>query len=176
MLEPGARIIGFPKGAGDRLERYVAATGVDGVSLDWTVPLGLARKRLQRSVAVQGNLDPAMLLAGGDELDAAIDRILAALAGGRFIFNLGHGILPETPIAHVERLVDARQRRASMEPARSGDDLRLAEGGPHHRGDRLDGRAVLSAAAVRLSRRRRARLDAVRDLQGHGAAAATRRS
>jgi uroporphyrinogen decarboxylase len=108
---PGARIIGFPKGAGLRLERYVRETGIDAVGIDWTVPLGHARERLQPIVAVQGNLDPMVLLAGGEPLDRAIDAILAALCGGRFVFNLGHGILPETPIAHVERLV-ARVRGA----------------------------------------------------------------
>ncbi len=102
---PGARIIGFPKGAGLRLERYARETGVDAVGLDWTVPLDYARERLQPHVAVQGNLDPIVLLAGGDGLDRAIDGLIEGLAGGRFIFNLGHGILPETPIAHVERLV-----------------------------------------------------------------------
>ena len=61
--------------------------------------------RLQPRAAVQGNLDPLVLVAGGAALDRAVDEILAALGGGRFIFNLGHGIVPETPIAHVERLV-----------------------------------------------------------------------
>ena len=103
--EPGARIIGFPKGIGEKLEHYVSETGVDGVSLDWTIPLDQAA-RLQARVAVQGNLDPAILLAGGSEQDAATDRILSALGQGRFIFNLGHGILPETPVAHVARLVE----------------------------------------------------------------------
>ncbi len=102
---PAARIVGFPKGAGLRLERYVEATGVDGLSIDWTVPLAHARERLQPLVAVQGNLDPMLLLAGGRALDEAVGRVLAALAGGRFIFNLGHGIVPETPIAHVERML-----------------------------------------------------------------------
>jgi uroporphyrinogen decarboxylase len=102
---PSARIIGFPKGAGLNLERYVASTGVDGVSIDWTVPLPFARDRIQTRVAVQGNLDPLVLVAGGAALDRSIDAILAGLGGGRFIFNLGHGIVPETPIAHVERLV-----------------------------------------------------------------------
>jgi uroporphyrinogen decarboxylase len=99
------RIIGFPRGAGFRFERYVEATGVDAVSVDWTVPLDVARDRLQPRVAVQGNLDPLLLVAGGARLDAAIDPILSALRNGRFIFNLGHGIVPETPIAHVERLI-----------------------------------------------------------------------
>jgi uroporphyrinogen decarboxylase len=103
--EPDARIIGFPKGIGEKLEHYAAATEVDGVSLDWTVPLDLAR-RLQSRIAVQGNLDPKILLAGGDALDAAIDEILGALSEGCFIFNLGHGILPQTPVAHVARLVE----------------------------------------------------------------------
>lgn len=102
---PGARIIGFPKGAGLRLDAYARETGVDAVGLDWTVPLGFARDVLQPDIAVQGNLDPVTLLAGGAALDVAVDRIVAALAGGRFIFNLGHGILPETPIGHVAQLV-----------------------------------------------------------------------
>jgi uroporphyrinogen decarboxylase len=102
---PEARIIGFPKGAGLMLERYVVGTGVDGVSVDWTMPLGLAREWLQGQVALQGNLDPMLLLSGGKALDRAIDHIRESTAGARFIFNLGHGILPETPIEHVERLV-----------------------------------------------------------------------
>jgi uroporphyrinogen decarboxylase len=103
---PGARVIGFPKGAGLRLERYVGRTGVDGIGIDWTTPLDHAARRLQPVVAVQGNLDPVALLAGGDGLDRAIDGILDRLGRGRLIFNLGHGILPETPIAHVERLIE----------------------------------------------------------------------
>ena len=103
--EPDARIIGFPKGIGEKLEHYVAATEIDGVSLDWTVPLDLAR-RLQSRIAVQGNLDPKILVDGGDALDAATDEILDALSEGCFIFNLGHGILPETPVVHVAQLVE----------------------------------------------------------------------
>ena len=102
---PGARVIGFPKGAGLRLERYARETGVDAIGIDWTVPLDYARDVLQPLAAVQGNLDPIVLLAGGEPLDRAIDALIEGLSGGRFIFNLGHGILPETPIAHVERLV-----------------------------------------------------------------------
>ena len=107
--EPDARIIGFPKGIGLRLERFVEASGVDGVSIDWTTPLAFARDRLQPHVAVQGNLDPMVLIAGGDALDRAVERILATLGRGRFIFNLGHGILPETPVANVARLVELVQ-------------------------------------------------------------------
>ena len=103
-LEPEAKIVGFPKGIGSRLGRYVAATRVDGLSLDHGVPLQLA-KEMQTRVPVQGNLDPAVLVAGGDRLDRAIDQILAALAGKPFVFNLGHGVVPETPVENVERLV-----------------------------------------------------------------------
>jgi uroporphyrinogen decarboxylase len=102
---PGARIIGFPRGAGALLPEYVEATGIDAVSIDWTaVPL-LVRERVQTRVAVQGNLDPLVLIAGGAALDRAIDDVLSSYAAGRLIFNLGHGILPETPIAHVEQML-----------------------------------------------------------------------
>ena len=101
---PDARIIGFPKGAAGRLDDYRNATGVNCIGLDWTVPLEQAKK-LQRQGAVQGNLDPVRLVAGGSALDEGVDAILEKLAGGPLIFNLGHGITPDTPIAHVERLV-----------------------------------------------------------------------
>lgn len=103
---PHAKIIGFPKGVGFMLERYAKETGVDAVGIDWTVPLNLARQRLPEEIAIQGNLDPLILHCGGAALDRAIDHILEYLGGSHFIFNLGHGILPDTPIAHVERLVE----------------------------------------------------------------------
>jgi uroporphyrinogen decarboxylase len=103
---PGAKIIGFPRGAGSKLWRYVQDTGVDGVGLDWTVGLVYAREHIQPVKPVQGNLDPLALLAGGAALDREVDDVMAALAGGPFIFNLGHGILPETPIAHVECMLE----------------------------------------------------------------------
>lgn len=109
---PGSRIIGFPRGAATELESYLDAVAVDAIGLDWTVELGFARDRVQTRRPVQGNLDPLALLAGGAALDRSIDAILDALSGGPFIFNLGHGVLPETPIAHVERLV-ARVRGAT---------------------------------------------------------------
>jgi uroporphyrinogen decarboxylase len=101
---PDARIIGFPRGAGAQLPDYVAATGVDAVSIDWTAEPSLIREHVQSKVAVQGNLDPLALIAGGTALDQAIDDVLANYASGRLIFNLGHGIQPETPIAHVEQM------------------------------------------------------------------------
>jgi uroporphyrinogen decarboxylase len=106
-----AKIIGFPRGAASELEAYLAAVAVDAVGLDWTVELSFARDCVQTLRPVQGNLDPLALLAGGEALDRSVDAILAALAPAPFIFNLGHGVLPETPVAHVERLV-ARVREA----------------------------------------------------------------
>ena len=102
---PDARIIGFPRGAGALLPGYVEATGVDAVSIDWAAEPSLIRDKVQNRVAVQGNLDPLALIAGGDALDRSIDDVLANYAQGRLIFNLGHGIQPETPIAHVEQMV-----------------------------------------------------------------------
>jgi uroporphyrinogen decarboxylase len=102
---PNAKIIGFPRGAGSNLPRYADEVTVDAVGLDWMLDLTFARDAIQRKKPVQGNLDPLALLAGGAGLDRSIDAIVAALAGGPFIFNLGHGILPETPIAHVEQML-----------------------------------------------------------------------
>ena len=97
---PAAPIIGFPRGAGPQYERYAAETGVDAVGLDTVAPLDQAR-RLQSRVCVQGNLDPVALLVGGDALANAVSTLRVALAGGPFVFNLGHGVLPQTPPEHV---------------------------------------------------------------------------
>jgi len=102
---PGARIIGFPRGAAGMIGEYVVATGVDALGLDYAMPVGFAGKLLAEALPVQGNLDPIRLLAGGSQLDQRIDEILEGFANRPHIFNLGHGILPETPIAHVEQLV-----------------------------------------------------------------------
>ncbi len=102
---PDIPIIGFPRGAGVSLVRFADGTGVDGVGLDSAVPLDWARDTLQSKVAVQGNLDPMMLVAGGDAmLDSARD-ILRTLGGGGLVFNLGHGVVPATPPEHVAALV-----------------------------------------------------------------------
>jgi uroporphyrinogen decarboxylase len=102
---PGAKIIGFPRGVGSKLWRYVKDTGVDAVGLDWMQGLIYARDHIQTLKPVQGNVDPLALLAGGAALDREVDAVMQALAGGPFIFNLGHGILPQTPIAHVEQML-----------------------------------------------------------------------
>jgi uroporphyrinogen decarboxylase len=107
---PGAKIIGFPRGAGSNLKRYVEDVEIDAVSLDWMVDLDFARDEIQRRRAVQGNLDPLALRAGGGALDRSVDAILAALTGGPFIFNLGHGILPDTPVGHVEQMLKRVRR------------------------------------------------------------------
>jgi uroporphyrinogen decarboxylase len=102
---PQIPVIGFPRGAGLLAERYVQETGIDALGCDTSMPIAWIRDKLQPLLPVQGNLDPALLAAGGPELDRRVDSILAALAPRPFVFNLGHGILPDTPIAHVERLV-----------------------------------------------------------------------
>ena len=108
---PDAKVIGFPRGAGAGLLRYVEDVPVDAVGLDWMADPVFVRDQIQWRVPVQGNLDPLALLAGGSALDRGVDNILAAFSERPFIFNLGHGILPQTPIAHVEQMI-ARVRRS----------------------------------------------------------------
>jgi uroporphyrinogen decarboxylase len=110
--QPGAKIIGFPRGAGEKIPRYVDETGVDAVSLESGIDRKFAAANIQSRVPVQGNVDPEVLLVGGALLDWAVDDVMAAFSGAPFIFNLGHGILPTTPIAHVERMI-ARVRGRS---------------------------------------------------------------
>jgi uroporphyrinogen decarboxylase len=101
---PGVPVIGFPKGAGAKLAAYAAETGVDAVGLDETVDPAWADAVLPKGLPVQGNLDPLALIAGGDALRAGVERIRAAFDTRPHVFNLGHGILPDAPIAHVEAL------------------------------------------------------------------------
>jgi uroporphyrinogen decarboxylase len=98
-------VIGFPKGAGGKLAAYARETGVDALGLDETVDPVWAAKELPESLPLQGNLDPLALMAGGETLETAVKRILDAFVGRPHIFNLGHGILQDTPIAHVEQLI-----------------------------------------------------------------------
>ena len=102
---PDARMIGFPRGIGSALVRYVEDVAIDAVGLDWTADPVFARDQIQWRLPVQGNLDPLTLVAGGAALDQAVDNILEVFSERPFIFNLGHGILPQTPIAHVERML-----------------------------------------------------------------------
>jgi uroporphyrinogen decarboxylase len=107
---PRARIIGFPRGAGAMALPYVEMTGVSAIGIDWTFERAIARDALQSRVPVQGNVDPLALLAGGVALDREVDDVLRHLGEGPLIFNLGHGILPDTPIAHVERMLKRVRR------------------------------------------------------------------
>jgi uroporphyrinogen decarboxylase len=97
-------IIGFPRGAGALVEGYAARVPVQGVALDTAQSANLGR-RVQKTRAIQGALDPLLLRAGGKALDARVDQLLEQWGGGPYIFNLGHGILPDTPIPHVEQVL-----------------------------------------------------------------------
>jgi uroporphyrinogen decarboxylase len=98
-------VIGFPKGAGGKLGAYARETEVDAIGLDETVDPAWAARELPTGLPVQGNLDPLALIAGGEALEVAANRIISAFEGRPHVFNLGHGILPDTPIAHVEQLL-----------------------------------------------------------------------
>lgn len=108
VKHPNVPIIAFPRGAGLAYSGFVEATGADCLGLDVTVPLEWAAQRIQRDLGrcVQGNLDPELLVAGGPALQAETDRILRALSGGPFVFNLGHGIVKNTPPEHVTALAE----------------------------------------------------------------------
>ena len=102
---PLVPVIGFPRGAGSRALTYAAETSVDGVGCDTAMPLELMAGKLADKCVVQGSLDPLQLVAGGEAMEHRVAAILAATAGKRFIFNLGHGIVPQTPPENVARLV-----------------------------------------------------------------------
>lgn len=102
---PQVPVIGFPKGAGEKLPAYARETGVDAVGVDETIDIAWAARELPEGLPVQGNLDPLLLLAGGNELDTQARRILDIFADRPHVFNLGHGIGQHTPIEHVEQLL-----------------------------------------------------------------------
>lgn len=102
---PDVGIIAFPRAVGSLADSYVACDAINGVGLDTAADLKWAAKTLQSRVAVQGNLDPLALLSGGQSMQRQTEEILQQLRNGPHIFNLGHGILPETPISHVEELI-----------------------------------------------------------------------
>jgi uroporphyrinogen decarboxylase len=103
---PDVPIIGFPRGIGKNYPRYFRETGIDALSIDSSVSLAVAAQELQPIGPVQGNLDPSMLLAGGTAMDEAVKDILDTLGKGPFVFNLGHGVVPPTPVEHVARLAE----------------------------------------------------------------------
>ncbi len=110
-LHPDTPVIGFPKGAGAKLAAYARETGIAAVGVDETIDPVWANEALPEGLPVQGNLDPLALIAGGDAMASAVARILAAFADRPHIFNLGHGILPDTPITHVEQLLALVRKR-----------------------------------------------------------------
>ena len=97
-------LIGFPRGSAALAERYAGEVDVQAVGLDTACPLEVGR-RVQAIKPIQGALDPLLLRAGGERLDRRVDQLLQAWGDGPWVFNLGHGILPDTPIAHVERVL-----------------------------------------------------------------------
>ncbi|HVA12933.1 MAG TPA: uroporphyrinogen decarboxylase [Stellaceae bacterium] len=103
---PGVPVIGFPRGIGTRYRRYFAATGVDALSIDAGVELARAVRELQPLGTIQGNLDPKLLVAGGAAFETAVANILDTLGNGPLVFNLGHGVVPETPVEHIGRLCE----------------------------------------------------------------------
>ena len=107
---PHVPVIGFPRGAGLMYRAYVTETGISAIGLDSMVPCAVAQRTLQTLVPVQGNLDPVALLAGGAALDEATAAIMRIFKDGPFVFNLGHGVLPETPVAHVAHLAEVLRR------------------------------------------------------------------
>lgn len=119
VVEPNARlvnrlremgitvpIIGFPRGAATMLEAYTSQVAVNGVGLDTAINPAHVAQAVPNTMAVQGHLDPLLLIAGGEAMDARVRELLRAYSGRPHIFNLGHGVRPETPIAHVERVVE----------------------------------------------------------------------
>lgn len=108
---PDAKIIAFPRGAGSLLFEYAQNVGANAIGLDWMIDPRFVEAAVPQTTAVQGNLDPLALLAGGHALDRAVDYVLAAFGQRPHVFNLGHGILPQTPIEHVEQML-ARIRGA----------------------------------------------------------------
>jgi len=105
-LIPGAPVIGFPRGAAGMIARYAEAIGVNMVGLDYATPLQFADEVLPATLGVQGNLDPLRLVVGGEQMEERVRQIIAAFRNRPHVFNLGHGIVPETPIVHVARLVE----------------------------------------------------------------------
>lgn len=112
-MHPDIPVIGFPRGAGPAAVWYVAETGVDGIGCDTATPPYVMKEAFEdEDVVVQGNLDPLLLVAGGSLMDERVDEILSLMRGQRFIFNLGHGIVPQTPPENVARLVERVRKGA----------------------------------------------------------------
>ena len=108
---PEVPVIGFPRGAGPLYEDFVMETGVNAVSIDSGMKISWAKNHIQNKVTVQGNLDPLLLVAGGKAMEAEVDRLLETFQNRPYIFNLGHGIVPQTPPEHVAHVIDRIRNR-----------------------------------------------------------------
>ncbi|MCB2151705.1 MAG: uroporphyrinogen decarboxylase, partial [Rhodobacteraceae bacterium] len=104
---PDLPVIAFPREAGDRYIGFARATGADCVAIDNSVSAGWAAEHVQKDGCVQGNLDPSLLVSGGDRLVDETRRVVRAFAGGPHIFNLGHGITPDASPENVARMIEA---------------------------------------------------------------------
>ena len=113
QVHPDVPVIGFPRAVGPLYERYVHKTGISAVGCDTSLPLDYIRDTLQPLTVVQGNLDPILLMNGGPQFESRVKRIIETLSNGRHIFNLGHGILQQTPPEHVSQLMDLVRGSAS---------------------------------------------------------------
>lgn len=109
---PNAPIIGFPRGAAGMLSAYATSTGVNALGLDYALPLAFAKQALPAGLPVQGNLDPLRLVVGGEQMARRTEAIIEAFADRPHVFNLGHGIVPETPVEHVAQLIEIVKGRA----------------------------------------------------------------
>jgi uroporphyrinogen decarboxylase len=103
---PNTPVMLFPRGVGMHYERFAKQSGADVLAFDYNVPAEFIADKVYPHIVVQGGLDPLSLVAGGDGFEASVKRYLKLFDAGRYIFNLGHGIVPQTPIAHVERLIE----------------------------------------------------------------------
>ena len=103
-LHPDTPIIGFPRGAGMMIQSYIDECDVQGIGLDYTIPPEWALEHIPKNIVIQGNLDPVQLLVGGASMEKAANNLLEQFKDRPFIFNLGHGVIKETPVAHVEKL------------------------------------------------------------------------
>ena len=175
---PDTPIIGFPRAVGPLYKPYLEKTGVNAIGCDTSLSLSYIRDELQPHAVVQGNLDPMLLLHGGPQFENRVKKIIETLAGGRHIFNLGHGIIKETPFKNVERLVelvrgsatlirfwfsDLQNRRLQMD---SYLWLKALARDFYHC---LDGWPVLSASSVCLSLPGKIWIRILRNAQGDGA-------
>jgi uroporphyrinogen decarboxylase len=102
---PAVPVIGFPRQSGMLMLEYVRATGVQGVGMDTSIDAALAARKVPPGVAIQGNLDPELLVTGGKRMAHEVSELLEAVKGRPFIFNLGHGVVPQTPVEHVAELL-----------------------------------------------------------------------